>query len=50
MMSTGRLGKFLQVVPMMELHCKNGFVGPRFMTLEVGSCFLSFFFLVGEKW
>ena len=26
----------LQVVRMMERHYKNGFVGPRFMTLEVG--------------
>ena len=31
-----RLGIDLQVVPMMERHYKNGFVGPRFMTLEVG--------------
>ena len=29
---------------MMERHYKNGFVGPRFMTLEVGGKCRFFFF------
>ena len=33
----------LQVAPMMELRYKNGFVGPRFMTLEVGFSPADFF-------
>lgn len=42
-----RSGIDLQVVRMMERHYKNGFVGPRFMTLEVGG--KCRFFLGGWK-